>query len=169
MQNPNNAEALAHGARLQDALDHAHRTGDVTGLVEAADRVLARGVVAMPRGELLATYLYRAEIALLLEGRSGRYHGVATALVDAGHCTVADMREALLGTLLTVGQRRGFLEAPFYDLLADAVERSTGQTEEWRLAMSLIERVDVPGTPTQARVQGKRRAAKRKPSKRRRR
>jgi hypothetical protein len=133
-------KAVALGDALTAALDHAATGGDITPVVQAADKIIAADLYFGSRGELVSMMLFRLELASGVMPPSP-YYGLSVRLVEEAVCTAGEMKAAVCGTLLMRGQEQGWLEPHLYDMLASGAQGRP----DWQLAMSLIKR-QAPGS-----------------------
>jgi hypothetical protein len=146
-RNDNAERARARGDALAAALTNAARGADLEPALARADDILADGFYTGTRGELLASMLVRLELIDYDTGtHTAPYFGLSTRLVELGACTPADMKAAVCGGILMLGQERGWLEPYLYDALAHAAR----DRPDWQLAMSVITR-RVPDPPPTSR------------------
>lgn len=112
-------------------------------VVRIADQIIAAGLYTGTRGELVSMMLFRLALDRAPTPPSP-YYALSARLVDEAVCTAGEMKAAVCGTLLMLGQERGWLESHLYDMLVEG----TRDRPDWRLAMSLIARRDMRSVHT---------------------
>lgn len=115
-----NSLATGHlGLELIRKVTEATQTGDLRPVGEVADFMLALGLASHNRGQLIATFWFKAALQYRSKDEDipERYHLLARKLCDEGYCKPYDIEEGICATLFALGIESGGLEASLYDTM----------------------------------------------------
>ncbi len=129
------------GFELIRKFSEAAETSDMTHVVEAAEFMIATGLFPYTRGQLLASYWFKANMQNRRKSRDnpGKYVLLGSKLLDQGYCTEYELNSGMGSVLVALGERQGYLPGPLYDLMVSCAPPGFDGTEIY----SNIQRVEI--------------------------